>query len=49
MSWDFMENNEYIKCPFCNELARREDIENGTHVCWGSKAIPHRTLGIWDD
>ncbi len=42
------ETDEYINCPFCNQQARREDIEDGTHVCWGPHDNSHRTLGIWD-
>jgi len=44
-----MEDNEYIKCPFCNQLDKREYIENGTHVCWALNGDSHKTLGIWDD
>lgn len=43
-----MADDDYIKCPFCDQLARRVDIESGTHVCWGPKDITHKTLGIWE-
>jgi hypothetical protein len=45
---DLMVDGENItKCPFCNQMARREDLNNGTHVCWGPNDNSHKTLGIW--
>jgi acetyl-CoA carboxylase beta subunit len=43
------EDNEYTKCPFCNQMARRTDLESGVHVCWGPMDNSHKTLGIWDE
>jgi acetyl-CoA carboxylase beta subunit len=44
-----MEDKDYIKCPFCNQLARRKDIESGIHICWSSGSNSRKTLGVWDD
>jgi acetyl-CoA carboxylase beta subunit len=43
------EDNEYVKCPFCNQMTRQEDLNNGTHICWDQKDNSHKTLGIWDE
>ena len=31
---DPWEGTEYITCPSCKQVVRREELFNGTHVCW---------------
>ncbi len=43
---DPWKGTEYMTCPKCKQVIRREDIANGTHSC---NFIPKPTLGIWED
>jgi acetyl-CoA carboxylase beta subunit len=42
------EDNDYVKCPICNQMTKQKDLDSGAHVCWDQKNS-HKTLGIWDE
>jgi len=36
----------YAICPKCKQVVRKEELENGTHIC--KPIFPGVTTGIWD-